>query len=393
MEPDKDRLERVRRALDSAQVDALLCRLAENVLFLTGYWPLNGFAFALLPRDGDLTLVVPEGELEHTGRGWVSDVRSFGWGQVKDGNPFDSMARLIADVGRDYRLGSATIGLEESFEFISPAYMAGEVSAPTRLSRDLVERALPEVRVMDASPLLTELRRRKTRRELERLKISNEIACMGLAAFKEACQPGVRETEVAAAVEAAIYSKGVGYKGVHGARGWAFVMSGDRTATSHRPYLDSTTRTLTEGDLVLIELGTVADGLWSDLTRTVTVGEPSARQREIWQTVRDAQQAALKALKPGVADREVDRAARSLIEERGFGPYFVHHTGHGVGFRYHEPAPWLHPTSDDTVEEGMVTSVEPGIYIPGFGGIRVEDDVAVTDDGAQVLSEFNRELD
>lgn len=206
-------------------------------------------------------------------------------------------------------------------------------------------------------------------------------------------KPGVKEAEISAAVEEAIYVRGIGYKRVKSARGWAYVMSGAETANSHRPYLISSDRRLEEGDLVIIELGTVVDGYWSDLTRTSIVGDfLSEEQDEIYELVLSAQKAAIEKMVPGTAEKEVDQTARQVIASKGYKGYFVHHTGHGIGFRYHEPSPWLHPDSKGVLKEGMVTTVEPGIYIEGFGGIRVEDNVVILSKSAECLSTFERLL-
>jgi Xaa-Pro dipeptidase len=136
----------------------------------------------------------------------------------------------------------------------------------------------------------------------------------------------------------------------------------------------------------MVELATVVDGYWSDLTRMAVAGEPSPRQREIYELIRKAQRAAIESLRPGVPAEEVDAAARKIIREAGYGDYFVHITGHGVGYRYHELIPLLAPGVRMPLEAGMVCTVEPGIYILGFGGVRIEDNVAVTANGPQILS-------
>ena len=129
-----------------------------------------------------------------------------------------------------------------------------------------------------------------------------------------------------------------------------------------------------------------------NIARVVVTGGPDKKQQEIYEVVRKAQLAANEAIKPGVKMSEVDKAARDVINEAGYGKYFIHITGHGVGWRYHEFPPLLAPGNEALLQEGMVTSVEPSIYIPGFGGFRVEDNVAVTNNGIIELSTFNRDL-
>jgi Xaa-Pro dipeptidase len=161
----------------------------------------------------------------------------------------------------------------------------------------------------------------------------------------------------------------------------------------------STDRRLQNGDLVLIELDSQADGYWSDISRTfVAGGHPDARQQEIGSIVRDSQQRTIEALRPGMRASEVDRIARAAITERGYGKNFLHHVGHGVGFAFHE-MPYLDPPSrldaahDYEIQPGMVLAIEPAIYIESWGGIRLEDNIVVTAQGrAEYLSQFDREL-
>jgi Xaa-Pro aminopeptidase len=148
----------------------------------------------------------------------------------------------------------------------------------------------------------------------------------------------------------------------------------------------STSYRLQEGDLVMIELATMVDGYFSDLTYMGVVGAPSQRQKEVYNHLLEAQQAATRELCAGNTFEAPDQAARRVLQAAGLGDYFVHITGHGVGLRYHEFIPFLAPGSPGVLEEGMVSSVEPGVYIAGFGGMRIEDNVAVGPDGPIVLS-------
>jgi len=131
----------------------------------------------------------------------------------------------------------------------------------------------------------------------------------------------------------------------------------------------------------MIELATVVDGYWSDLTYMGVVGKPTKRQREVYNHLLEAQLAAAQAMRSGASFDDPDKAARKVLEKAGLGEYFVHITGHGVGYRYHEFIPFLMPGASGVLEKGMVSSIEPGVYIPDFGGLRIEDNVAVGDDG------------
>jgi Xaa-Pro dipeptidase len=166
----------------------------------------------------------------------------------------------------------------------------------------------------------------------------------------------------------------------------AEVGAGPVGSTKGTLLVPSSTRRVEAGDIVMVELATVVDGYWSDLTYVAVAGEPSARQKEVHNAVLEAQQTAAKALQPGALFSAPDAAARAVLEKAGLAEYFPHITGHGIGLRYHEFVPFLMPGADGVLQEGMVTSVEPGVYIEGFGGIRIEDNVAVGPDGPIFLS-------
>jgi Xaa-Pro dipeptidase len=184
-------------------------------------------------------------------------------------------------------------------------------------------------------------------------------------------------------------SRGIGYKGARHVRSWAQLMTGPESARAYTPHPATSARVIERGDLGLLELATVVDGYWSDLTRTLVAGVvPSARQEELYAAVLAAHDATMRAARPGMTGAEVDALARGEIERRGLGAYFLHHTGHGLGFRYHEPHPFLHPMNEEHVEEGMVSSIEPGLYLAGFGGLRLEENVVFTASGVELLSVF-----
>ncbi len=192
--------------------------------------------------------------------------------------------------------------------------------------------------------------------------------------------------EAAALVESVIRIEGTGYQNARLVRGFAHLVSGPDGTFRQSMMTPSSNRVMQSGDLVMIELAVQADGYWSDLTRTYSIGRVNDAQRKAYSALLLAQKAAIKAVKAGVYCGDVDKAARDVLSKEGYGEYFIHGTGHGVGYRYHEAKPILAPGSTEVLETGMVTSIEPGIYIPGMGGIRIEDNVLVTSDGCEVLS-------
>jgi Xaa-Pro dipeptidase len=389
---DTERERQVREALAAAHFDALICRLPENLVCLAGYYPQISCSFVVYPTAGDPVLIVPRLEREQAAAGLVADVRTYEAWRLSDPSPMESALRLLVDVVAEKKLKGGVIGYEGSFEAVAPGQMAGEPYVPGLPTRQMLAELIGREPV-DATNLLHTIRACKTPREIEKLRLANEVAGLGLRVFKEQAQPGRTEAEVAAAVEAAVYAHGTGYRGARYARAWAQVFSGPNTVEGWY-YPVSSARVIQPGDLVMIEIGTVVDGYWSDLTRTVVAGgKATARQRELYELVLAAQRASLAAARPGVPGREADAAGRRVLAAAGLDNYFLHHTGHGIGFRYHEPIPSVHPSSPHILAVGHVHSIEPGVYLPEVGGIRVEDDAVVLEDGAQLLSQRDFDLD
>jgi Xaa-Pro aminopeptidase len=202
-----------------------------------------------------------------------------------------------------------------------------------------------------------------------------------------AVRAGVTERAVAAAIEAAIRDAGYDRPAFD-----TIVASGPNSAL---PHYRAGNRVLAPGDLVVLDFGGVLDGYCSDLTRTVAVGTADPEARRVHAAVLDAQQAAIAAVRPGVQTSSVDAAARAVLEDRGLGEAFGHGTGHGLGLDVHELPRITRPRSDVPavlLEPGMVFTIEPGAYLPGWGGVRIEDDVLVTDSGCELLTTSARDL-
>jgi Xaa-Pro aminopeptidase len=210
--------------------------------------------------------------------------------------------------------------------------------------------------------------------------------------FEKLVEVGITGVELAAAVEQEVMVSGT-KKGADRVRAFAQVAVGpEETAVGYRPNEVSTLLRMKAGDVALLELGLVVDGYWADRTRVRVAGQPTDEQFKIFEVVRKAQEAATAAIKPGVSGAYVDEAARSVIREAGYAEYFPHVTGHGLGFRYHESSPILAPQSATELEEGNLTSVEPGIYKKLVGGFRIEDDVLVTATAAEIFGPFPKNL-
>jgi Xaa-Pro aminopeptidase len=231
--------------------------------------------------------------------------------------------------------------------------------------------------------LVERLRMVKEPEELDRIREAARMADEGLAHVLERVSEGVSERELALELEFFMRRRGADDVSFD-----PIVAAAERSALPHaRP----TDRQVEKGRYLLFDLGCIYEGYCSDMTRTVVVGEPDDRHREIYELVARAQQAGLDAVEPGRPAAEVDRAARGVIEEAGLGDAFGHGLGHGVGIEIHE-APTIRATSRDVLEVGQVITIEPGVYLPGWGGVRVEDLVAVTPGGPAVLSRSPKEL-
>jgi Xaa-Pro aminopeptidase len=270
--------------------------------------------------------------------------------------------------------------------------MFGEPNAVGLPTQALIRATFGTDRLVDFTESLEALRAIKTPDELELLRRTNEIAVFGLDAFKRAAVPGATEIDVLAAVEHAITVQGTGYQGARWVHGFCTIFSGPDLGQGWK-YWRARTRRIEPGDVVMLELGTVADGYWSDHTRTVVAGTASPQLQAAYDAMRAAATAAFAAARPGVTGAEVDAVSRATCASAGF-TQFPHHTGHGTGFRYHESRPQLVPGGMDVLAAGNVIITEPGIYSPELqGGVRFEDDAVVTGDGAQVFATTDYPLD
>jgi Xaa-Pro dipeptidase len=234
-----------------------------------------------------------------------------------------------------------------------------------------------ENRLESASQLIQDLRKVKDPQEISLIREACRIADIGMKTVQEVIRPGIKEKEVAAEAEYSMRKAG--------SDGVAFdtiVASGHCCAYPHGTFLE---KTIVEGDLVVADLGATWRFYHSDITRTFVAGKSSEKQVKMFEAVRLAQQSAFKATAPNVWARDVDATARLVIAEAGYRDFFVHNLGHGVGLEVHE-APVLSSDSKDLLDVGNVVTIEPGVYLPGYGGVRVEDTVLVREDGAEKLT-------
>jgi Xaa-Pro aminopeptidase len=344
----------LRGLLAHADLSALLVTKPVNVRYLTGFTGSYGALLLLHDR----TLFFTDGRYRHQAAAEVPGVEVV----IAPGD-------LIGAVGGVVRTAESGLGFE-------PAGM-------TWGDGQRLRSGLPGQAVLPAPPLVEELREVKDERELTAMREAARLGGEALDGVLAGLREGVTEREVAVDLELALRRLG--------ADGLAFdsiVAFGEQAAEPHHHPGD---RSLAEGDLVKLDFGARVDGYCADMTRTVVLGKASQRQRDLYELVRGAQAAGLECLEAGVPAGEVDRACRQPIADAGLGDSFPHPTGHGIGLEIHE-APRLRAGSRERIAAGTPVTVEPGVYLPGFGGIRIEDLVVARPGGHELLTTTPKEL-
>ena len=315
-----------------------------------------------------LLLIAPEKEaflmpvLNAEGTREFTDIAFYNWSD--DQGPVEALADALDGIG---------------------AKAPGRVALDETMRADfalLLLDALPADTARDFTPeTLGALRMRKDESEYDKLKMNAAIADRAMQAAFAKVRPGMKEKELAADIRAHFSSEGA-------SPAFWIVGAGGNGAFPHH---SASERVIEEGDAVVIDIGGRKDGYPSDITRMAVIGKAPEGYMEVHAIVEKAVQAALAAAKPGVVAKTVDAAARKVISDAGYGEYFVHRTGHGMGIDGHEP-PYITATSETVLEEGMVFSIEPGIYLPGRFGIRLEDIVILRKDGPEIFSSLSRDV-
>ena len=351
--------EKIKALFQEKELDAILVADGFNMRYISGFTGATGYLYLSKERqvvltDSRYTLQAQE-ESEGNGFSVIEISREQGYPE--------HLARLAAEEK------IAALGFEDN------AMLYSQVKS--------LQEKMPVSCWTPIGDSLSRFRQVKTAVEIERMAKAEAI---GDAAFAYLCgemKPGVTELEIAAKLEYFVKT--------HGAEGISFssiVASGLHSAM---PHATPTRKPLEKGDFVTLDFGCLYEGYCSDMTRTVVIGKASEKQKEIYGIVLEAQLAGLAAVKAGLPCAQVDKAARSIIEKAGYGAYFGHGLGHNVGLEIHE-SPALSPKDETILAAGMIETVEPGIYIPGFGGVRIEDMVVVTEDGCRNLTCSPKEL-
>lgn len=356
-DPRPRRLSALADSLTAAHIDGLLITSLPNIRYLTGF---SGSSALLFASQRDVVL--------------ITDFRY----QTQIAGEVGDLARIIIEPQ------SLWLGLWQQLSQLSHLEVIGFESGHL-LHRDF-QRLLEAGARWQWRPtveLVETLRERKDAGELALIEAANGIATRALARTLPQVRAGMTELEVAGVLEKALRDEG--------SEGFPFasiVASGERSAL---PHARSSTRRIESGDFLLLDFGAETGGYCADVTRTVVVGHASADQREIYGVVHAANLRAAHGVRAGMSGRDADAIARDYIEQRGYGDLFGHSLGHGLGLEVHE-APRLARTAEGALAEGAVVTIEPGIYRPGWGGVRIEDDVFLGPNGPKILTSFTREL-
>jgi Xaa-Pro aminopeptidase len=362
--------------MDEEELDALVVRAPDNVLYLTNFWGMKGYDAAVFPREGEPVLITIEPSAQDAAEtAWTKDVRLISGYDAADARP--PLARTL-DAVTEAAKPFERVGLEHSLGTQASDRMVGEPTTYTRAWFD----AFPDA--ADATPLLARARAVKTEQEIERMRLANEIAAAAMEHVAAELRPGMKESEAAALWEGFVHGEGTGWQGkVELALGFSLVWSGPGirtfTATGHRPVQDS--------EPTLFEIWVCADGYWCDHTKNVCPGELDSRYDGLLDALLGVYERAVDHCRPGASLAELDRLVRAGITEAGYPGQPSHPIAHGVGARAHEP-PYAHQAGGGTIEEGMVLAIEPGAYWDGGGGLRLEDNFLITANGAEKLSRY-----
>ncbi|MFF3330943.1 aminopeptidase P family protein [Streptomyces sp. NPDC002888] len=355
------RMERAARAAADAGLAGLLVAPGPDLVWLTGYTPTavtERLTVLVLVPGHDPVLVVPALEAPDAAQASGAGALTLrDWTDGKD--PYAATAALLGGTGR--------FGVSDN-------------AWAMHLLR--LQKALPGTSYASLTDALPMLRAVKDAAELELMTAAGAAADATFEEIRTVRFAGRRESEVAADLGRLLLEHG------HAVVDFTIVASGPNGANPHHEVGD---RVIERGDMVVLDFGGLKDGYGSDTSRTVHVGEPTDEERRVHDIVREAQEAGFCAVRPGVACQEVDRAARAVIADAGYGAYFIHRTGHGIGVTTHEP-PYMIEGEEQPLLPGMCFSVEPGIYLPGRFGVRIEDIVTVTEDGGRRLNDTTREM-
>src|SRR5271157_451117 len=362
-----DRLEQVRKHLQEHQLDCVALVPGFNLRYIAGiyFMMLERPIILFIPADASKSpvLVIPELEANNWRHNASFEAQLFPWSD--EAGPDDAMRQAAQTLP-----GVRTLGVE---------HLRMRV-----LEADLINRFMPGIRVLKAETVLNPLRLHKGELEMASHRKAVQVCEASLEEVVSSLTMGESERQICNRLTSALLKNGGESTPIE-----ALVLSGSNSGSPHGR---SGERQVVAGDLLLFDFVTTVNGYYADITRTFVVDrEPDERIQTVFNAVKAANAAGRAAVRPGVTCQDVDRAARRVLANAGFGPHFTHRTGHGLGLDVHEE-PSIVEGNEMRLEEGMVFTIEPGCYIEGWGGVRIEDNVAVTRAGCECLTTFDREL-
>jgi len=350
-------VERVREIIEKRNVDCLLFTDLSNIFYISRFKGFEGIAL-IVPKDGAPKLYVPKLEYE----------RALEESKNTEVHVYEErFEKTIKEALEECKCNK--VGL--------PYYKVSFwlISALSKNSDN--------IKFVDVSKDIMSVRSVKTFEEINAIKKAIKITEIGFAVALESLREGIRELELAAKIEYAFKTNGsleVAFPSI--------VASGTNSAL---PHAIASTKPIRKGELIVVDIGAKYEGYCGDLTRTLSLGSVSEKLKDIFYAVLEAQKEAIKNIRPEIRASEADSIARNVLKEYGYEKYFIHSLGHGIGVDVHE-FPRLSSKSDEILKPGMVVTVEPGVYIKGLGGVRIEDDVLITESGNTILSTYPRDL-
>ena len=356
------RMERFTEWMKQEQIDFALVSSPSNVYYLTGFYtnPHERFMGLFITSGGDVHLIVPELDKNQAiEKGTISKVLGY-----SDAEGPNSVIKQVVTLKDDARFG-----MEHNYlNFKVAQWLLNILEIPSSID---IEEGLMKLRLI------------KDKLEIEAIQEAAHYADQAIEIGIKALAVGKSEREIIAEIEYQLKKQGVEKMSFE-----TMVLTGAKSALPHgKP--DGTK--IQDGDFVLFDLGVVAQGYCSDISRTVVMGKATEEQKKIYTTVLQAQQKAIETVKPNIAIKQIDLAARDSISSAGYGEYFIHRTGHGLGLDIHE-TPSIHQNNEEPLLEGYVFTIEPGIYVPKVGGVRIEDDILVTAKGSHIFTTFTKDL-
>ena len=354
---------------------------------------MTGESVAIAARGGPVALLVPEDERELAEKGFADVVHTFVPETLESITTVsESMKPHLAAMLRTFKINSGSIGIESGASFQAASYLAVHLYGP--VLADVLRELVPGARLASADEHLQTLQSIKTAAELAKIRQACAIAQTAYRAAVPELHAGMSEPTAAELFHAGLNRPGPFADLTLRCDGFAFCMSGPNSATASAAYARTRSRILQGEDLVMMHCNSYADGFWTDITRTYTLGVPDEKKKKIYEAVHEARDAAFAIIKPGIRAAEVDSTTRGVVEKFGLGALLRHGTGHGVGYSpmsaYSRPR--IHGGSPDILEEGMVFNVEPAVYEEGYGGVRQCNMAAVSKTGVELLTPFQMDL-